>query len=339
MRTEDDLRDALVTLERHAPDADAVLRAVHDAAKRRQPRLTHAPWSPRPSWFPRRPRLVLGAAVAAAAAAGLVIALLPGTAPSGTGSMWPHGAVTARLPSAASVGKAMLAAFNAARGDIVYATEAARDRGVVVERDQDWFWPAQPVPGQRARMRSMSTARASRTAKTLRLIEDMGFIYTTPSWPQSTMHGQMTFVCYRGTSGCGVMNTEIPAGTWFRVSGKLPAMSTDIGPGGMFNPATLARAIATEQWRVLRRTQLDGQQAIELRETRSGPFEPKPNVPVLLWVGAHTHLPLRWIAGGTSEKTAVAYQDYAYLPPTAANLALLRVPIPPGYPRFSPTKG
>jgi hypothetical protein len=34
-----------------------------------------------------------------------------------------------------------------------------------------------------------------------------------------------------------------------------------------------------------------------------------------------------------------AQQDYAYLPPTPANLARLRVPIPRSYPRSNPFHG
>ena len=60
-------------------------------------------------------------------------------------------------------------------------------------------------------------------------------------------------------------------------------------------------------------------------------------MPGLLWVNARTHLPIRWITGaGTA---SVTQQDYAYLPPTPANLALLRVPIPRDYPRSNPFRG
>jgi hypothetical protein len=87
------------------------------------------------------------------------------------------------------------------------------------------------------------------------------------------------------------------------------------------------------------RTRLDGQPAIELRETHTSallPRNPQP-VPGLLWVNERTHLPIRWITGaGTS---SVTQQDYAYLPPTPANLALLRVPIPRDYSRSNPFSG
>jgi hypothetical protein len=97
---------------------------------------------------------------------------------------------------------------------------------------------------------------------------------------------------------------------------------------------TLVHGIATGAWRVTGRTQLDGQQAIVLSETDRGQdkniLEP---LPVRLWVNAQTYLPIRLVAGADPGGQPVAVQEFRYLPPTPANLALLRVPIPAGYPR------
>ena len=129
VRTEDDLRQALATLESHAPSADTVLARVRGAAgggaapggssriRRWRPSAAHWRW--------RRARLALALA-AAAAAAGLVIALLPGSAPPRTVSVPVQTQLPrlapgqAGLPSAASVGQAMLTAFQGVRGDIEY---------------------------------------------------------------------------------------------------------------------------------------------------------------------------------------------------------------------------
>jgi hypothetical protein len=71
-----------------------------------------------------------------------------------------------------------------------------------------------------------------------------------------------------------------------------------------------------------------GHQAIELTETPAGHYQP---LPTLLWVNAHTYLPLRMLNGaGTRDG---AQMDWYDLRPTPAHLALLRVPILPGYPR------
>jgi len=212
-RTEDDLRAALVTLERRAPRADAVLRAVQDTAGRRRPSLARALRSPRsPRWLPW-PRLVIAIA-AAGTAAGLAIALLPGGGPSGTGQAHPVTASRGGLPSAATVGQAMLTAFSAANDDILYVTQTGINKGVLVDIYQDWSWPAQPVTGQQERYRSAFTERISRTAP-LKLTEDDGFVYTAPPASANMVCGQLTVVCYAGSgqTGCGYGNTETPAGT------------------------------------------------------------------------------------------------------------------------------
>jgi hypothetical protein len=319
MRTEDDIREALVTLEDHAPSAGTVLRAVHDAAGRRRRGLAGPVWSPGRRL---RPRLVMSIG-AVAAAAGLAIVLLLGTASPGTGRAGQQG-----LPSAASVGRAMLTAFDSANGDILYETQTGLYRGVTVDQSKSFAWPLAPVPGQPARMRNIFSQPAVHTAKPLKLTEDWGMSYTAPA-SGAMARGLLTMVCYAGTgqTACGYGNINTPAGTWSR-NGNQSVESTDVGPGGFLSPAALAREIAQGEWRVLRRTWLDGQPAIELAETPKGELRP---LPVLLWVNARTHLPLRWIIQpGTP---GASQQDFAYLPPTPANLALLRVPIPPGYPR------
>ncbi len=70
MRTENELRAALPMLERHAPSADAVLRAVREGRARRAPGLVRRGPVPRrwPEWLPP--------VAAAAAVAGVIIASL-----------------------------------------------------------------------------------------------------------------------------------------------------------------------------------------------------------------------------------------------------------------------
>lgn len=277
-------------------------------------------------------RLAVGAAAAAmAAAAGLVIALPPGTALPGTGGVRPGATSRAGLPSAASVGRGMLIAFSAGNDDILYSTETGFTKGVLMDIYRDWSWPAQPVTGQQERWREAFTGRISTTAP-LKLTENDGFIYTVPLTNASNAYGQLTVVCYAGTgqSGCGYDNTDVPPGTWFLQRG----WSVNPNPGlDDLSPAALAQEIAKGQWRVTRRTRLDGQSAIELTETPAGFYQP---LPTLLWVNARTYLPLRMINGAGGD---VAQNDWYYLKPTAANLALLRVPIPAGYPRSNPAKG
>ena len=300
----------------------------------------------------RSRRIQLTASVAAtcvAVATGLVVATQAGIAPSGAGALAPvtvplpavsplpssAPAPQAGLPRAALVGQAMLTAYNAANGDIVYQREIGIVHGKVVDEYQIWDWPTQPVPGQQARERVVYAQRTPASAKALTLVEDYGVVYTSlrPGTRSETF--QLTNVCYPGKGGCGWGGTQTPNGTWSRARFRSAPITTDLAPGELFNPATFAREIIMGQWRVVRRTWLDGQPAIELSETSKGTDRLLP-LPVLLWVNARTHLPLRYITGvGTA---FVSEEDYGYLPPTTANLALLRVPIPLGYPRSDPVR-
>jgi hypothetical protein len=286
------------------------------------------------------------AVATAAAAAGLTIALLPRGAPSGgahsgggtrpgqaspapaTGGQGPQSAA-AGLPSAAALGRAMLTAFTAT-GDILYTTRTGINRGVTVDIYRDWLWPANPVPGQQARWREAFSQRLSR-AKPLLLTENDGFTFTVPQGNPdgeraSMAHGRLTVVCYAGTAlaGCGLRNAGTPAGTWSEHTGEF--LNPD-GGSGYLSPAGIAGGIAKGQWRVTGRTTIGGQPAIKLTETRTGGYQPLPTV---LWVNARTHLPIQMNNGAAPIWTQF---EWHYLKPTAANMALLRVPASPGYPR------
>jgi hypothetical protein len=277
-------------------------------------------------------RLTCAGAAAACAAAVTVVAIAPwaGSPPS-----------SPRLPSAAALGQAMLTAFDAASGDILYSTQVDTNKGHVVDTYQDWNWPAQPAAGQQAGWRELYAHTILGSGKPLFPVEDYTVSYVSPA-AAATVPAQIatkvpaliSMVCYTGTGGCGMGATEVPAGTWAEFGHQFTAfdVASGVGAGGLFSPATLAQEIAKGQWRVLRRTRLDGQQVIVLSETPKGPIAP---LPFLLWVNARTHLPLKYASGSGG---ATSSGIFAYLRPTPANLALLRVPIPRGYPRSDPVK-
>ncbi len=330
VRTEDDLRQALATLERHAPDVEDVLSAVRRASGPAGSGRFSCRRPPVVNQWGARPRLAL-LLTAMAAAAGLLITLLPGSgSPGSSGSPGPAG-----LPTAGFLGRAMLTAFNAARDDIEYSTEVGITKGVTVDVYRDWSWPAQPVPGQLQYDRTLFLERTPKSPA-VNLAEDSKVSFITPRPGVTTVQGQITMVCYTGPGqkGCGSGQTNTPAGAWSRISGRVPA-GTDISAGGMLSPASLARRIAAGQWRIVRRTRLEGQPAIELSETSHGRDVIEP-LPTLLWVNARTHLPIRMVNGVGS--TSVTRDEWAYLPSTAANLKLLDVHIPPGYPRYFPKR-
>ena len=323
----------------HAP-ADLAERARAGGRRRASRRRMH--------------RMASVAAACAAAVAGLLIVSLTGTAPSGGGvapftisapavsplpSFGRSPGSRAGLPPAASVGKAMLTAFNAATGDIVYQRQLGIVHGAVVDEYQTWDWPAQPVPGQQAVERSVYAQRVPYPAGALTLASDWAVSYAAARPGARSQTFQLTMLCYPGTGGCSWGGMQTPNGTWSSARFRSAAIGTELGPGGDFSPAAIAREIITGQWRIVGRTRLDGQPAIELRETRTGSLLPRNPAPVpgLLWVSARTHLPMRWITGAGS--SSVTQQDYVYLPPTPANLARLRVPIPRDYPRSNPFRG
>ena len=167
----------------------------------------------------------------------------------------------------------------------------------------------------------------------LKLTEDDGFIYRTPPFSWGSAYGQLTVVCYAGAwqDGCGYGRTITPAGTWSLHRGWF----ANINPGlDDLRPAVLAAEIAHGRWRVVGRTHVEGQPALELTQTPAGHYMP---LPTWLWVNARTGLPLRMIQGaGTA---GWAQSDWHFLRPTPANLAPLRVPIPARYQRSGTSQG
>jgi hypothetical protein len=319
MRSEDDLRAVLTDRERYAPDADAVLRVVREGTgRRRGPGSLRipAPWGLR---SPRWPWLA-GAAVAAALA-GLVIALVlvPGhpSVPPVTQS---------GLPSAASMGRAMLTAAYGVNGDILYTKQTGFTHGVVVDTYQNWSWPAQPVTGQVERTLQVFSERDPASAP-LRLTETDGLSYIVPPGDPDYVKAHLTVVCYPtlgSKEGCGYGTTNTPAGTYSTWDRQF--MNPNPGLNDLL-PGALAKEISHGLWRVTGRGQYEGQPAIELTQTPKGMYRP---LPVVLWVNARTHLPLRMLWGpGTPPATVVSW---SFLRPTKASLALLNARIPAGYP-------
>jgi hypothetical protein len=351
-RTEADLRAALAELGRRAPSTDDVLSALRESGSRRQRGSPRRPGQPRtagPSRVLTRrlgwPQLAVGAA-AAVTAATVALALTLGGSPSRTGGpdvfpALPNPPASAgglpvvvspgHHPSAGSLARAMLTAFNAAPDDLVYVTRTYFGAtGHVVQTDRSWSWPAVPSPGQVQYNRdafSTTPRGASAATAPVKLTEDDGYTTVTP---HPSRYGQreparLIVVCYAGTgqTGCGWGRFNTPAGTWSQHTAVMPYLDYTPYPRG----ADLARQIARGQWRIAGHTRLRGQRAIKLAQTRSGIFIGHP---VFLWVSTATYLPLRmiWVTGNTTEAV-----NWYYLPPSKANLAHLRVPIPPGYPR------
>jgi hypothetical protein len=284
-------------------------------------------------------------AAAAVTAAAVTLALTLGGSPSHTGGpdvfpALPNPPASAgglpvvvspgHHPSATSLARAMLTAFNAVGDDLAYETVAGLRAGQLIQADRTWSWPAVPSPGQLQYVRDTFSAiprGASQATASVKLTDDTGYTTVTPHPSQYGQNepARLITVCYAGTgqTGCGWGRFNTPAGTWSKHTAVMPYIDNTPSPRG----ADLARQIARGQWRIVGHTRLRGQRAIKLAQTRSGIFVGHP---VFLWVSTATYLPLRmiWVTGKFTE-----VDNWYYLPPSKANLAHLRVPIPPGYPR------
>jgi hypothetical protein len=108
--------------------------------------------------------------------------------------------------------------------------------------------------------------------------------------------------------------------------------------GFTLDPAGIRAELANGQFRVIGRTVLNGQQAIELKFSVPPNSAAPPHVTAeRMWVNATTYLPMRDYTRWSNGQQSVF--DYVFLPPTPANLAKLRPVIPAGYTRAGCTQG
>ena len=303
MRTEDDLRSAYRALERHAPDADMVLRAVYDRPERAFRPLRA------PRWRIRRVNLALVAVAAAITAVALVLVTAEG--PTGRGGPVSPASLRARL----------LAAISVAGGDVLYAGRSPDAGGM-------WIWPGCPHPGQQVRVRVLGLGANGIPGK------DAEYIFTMPGrhgaaggsgnpidWGLMTVTGTLIVVDHLRRTW----------GEWER---------QNITLGLPVNEAGIRSEIAHGQLRVIRHATLRGRRAIELAITlrHSEPANPlRVTTAELwvttaeLWVDATTYLPMRQLLRFSDGKQSLT--NYAFLSPTPAHLAKLRPDIPAGYKR------
>ena len=321
MRTEDDLRQALATLERHAPSADTVLARV---------RRTHAGGRPGPAgsagsagggrrrrtgWW-RRPRLALSLAAARGcrtgdhSAAGLHVAAdrqrarSDGVAPS---RARPGGAALGGLRGPGHADRVS----GGPRRHRVHRANRRRHHGRRHEREPAGSWPAQPDPGQQQVERTVWAERTHRVAG-LAVVEDSAVGYTTPAAGVQAVRGQVTMVCYAGTGQPAAHGTEAdparngpghPEGEGVHERHPAPAV---------LSPADLARGIAKGTGSA-RRTRLEGQPANDERTPGPGPLRPAaypavgecPHAPAEGWSATEVRR-VRGLAGGHSRTSKVA---------------------------------
>jgi hypothetical protein len=313
VRTEDDLRAALTSLERHTPAAERVL-----------PR-TARPGEQRPAGRGSRSPRAIGWAsgiATAAALAGVVTAL---TLPATTNPAIPNGPATSpgHATAPATLRAKLLAAFSATSAEIVY--ERSTFQGGTTVTEKHWYYPWQASTGQQVRSRQL--IRSSDGTP----YQDVEDIYTMPAsgtipagLPPATLRKLKTHVLVGVVAARGeIIDVEYGNRTW---SDQKDHLLLDADPA---SPQVVLYDIKHENWTVIGHTKLDGHDAIELSWADAGATSH-------LWVDASTYLPLREVAnvpvGGPGKMiTTTDETDYELLPATPANLALLAAPIPAGF--------
>ncbi len=320
MPTEEELRAAFRDLERHTPDPADVLRAVHDDPRR--------PARPGHRRRALRAGLVLGAAGAVAAV--VVIAVVahgpaakpaPNAAPNAAPKAAPN-AASRTAPNAASKAAPalrthLLAAIGTARSDVLYADGGAAPGGGT------WQSPAYPQPGQEVHFRILGLGSAGAVIK----------------------DGEYSFRMPPGDDAASSYIANLDQGG-LQLSGTLMAVNESRHVWGVWHghfvlgfvlDATGIRAeIANGQFKVVGRTELHGQRAVELEINVPPSDEAPPHVTAArLWVNATTYLPMRQYVLMSNGQQNVT--DYTFLPPAPGNLAKLRPVIPAGYTHVSGT--
>jgi hypothetical protein len=297
MLTEDDLRVAFRDMERHAPDAADVLRAVY-----------HHPRRPARSWrLPQRHVLRASLAVGAAGAVAAVAVIAAAA----------HGPATKATPVAApALRTRLLAAIDTASGDILYA------RGGPAPGGGTWQSPAYPQPGQEVHLRILGLGSDGTVFK------DGEYSFTMPSGNEAAN----SYTSDLDQGGLQLSGTFMAVNHFRHV---WSVWRGHFVLGFTLDAAGIRAEIANGQFKVVGSTELLGRRAVELEINVPPDNEAPPHVTAArLWVDATTYLPMRQYLRMSNGEQNVA--DYTFLPPTAENLANLRPEVPPGYTQVSP---
>lgn len=308
MRTEDDLRTALSSLEQHAPAAARVLLGLS---------------TPRSRSGLRSPKAI-GWAAGIATAAALAGALTAVTVTGGTPSTMQNGGVAPSIPvTRATLQAKLLAAFAATGNEILHMHGTFQTTGVP-DTDPNpltedmWTYPGQPSAGQQVRIRVMTVQPGFGRI-------DMGRSYLEPPLKDGQpagagqTKGEQTYVDYQ-------------VRTWSDVKDATVMVDAPHGP------ALIKSFLKSKKW-TARNSTLNGRPAIELT-LKSVVLQGKTVVNSstdYLWVDPKTYLPLHEVETfGPPGQSTHAVEDYQYLPATPANLAELTPPIPAGFKKVTP---
>jgi hypothetical protein len=245
-------------------------------------------------------------AAALAGTAGAVVALsdtaTPAPRPQPTAA---HAGTATATPG--ELKDAILTAFDGVGGDVSYAKTTEIYSGKMSQWNnvtQGWTYPLQPQAGQKAYVR-YSSVNSNPNQKS-----DSELIWTEPSGSKQSL-GVKT----------KVIDVVYGNRTW---SVTTASVSVQTGTGSL---QALRTSIVNGDLKVVRKTELDGQPVLELT-TRSK--DASKGSTETWWVNPATYLPVRTL---TSDSEVTIQIDYGFLPPTPANIAEVKVPIPAGFTR------
>jgi hypothetical protein len=251
--------------------------------------------------------IAIGISVAAlAGTAGTVVALSatgrPALRPQPTAA---HAGTAMATPG--EIRNAILTAFNGVGGDVFYAKITETYSGKLSKWNgvsQSWAYPLQPQPGQKAYVRYLVVPSSPGQKG------DSELIFTEPSASKQGIPTKTR-----------VIDVEYGNRTWSVTTAPV-AVQTETG-----DLRALRESIVDGELKVVRKTVIDGQTVLELT-TRSKDSSTE-NVETW-WVNPTTWLPVRTLAINSAVSIQV---DYGFLAPTPANIAKLKVTIPPGFTR------
>ena len=223
------------------------------------------------------------------------------------------------LAAAHSLRARLLAAIDAARGDILSAQGGPSGPGQHGGSEQTLTYPWYPRPGQQVRIHTLGWGADGKLFMDDESIFMMPAGYGTPAMNPVDGDADLTVT--------GTLIVVYPAthawGEWHHLS-QILGLSAD--------PAGIRHQLANGQFTIIRQGVVDGHKAIELGMT--GLSSSKTGLHATadhLWVDAASYLPLRQVLQFSTGRQYMA--DYTFLPPTPANLAKLRPVIPAGYHR------
>lgn len=247
----------------------------------------------------------LAAALAVTAAAVLAVTALLPAHQAGSG-----------LVTAPELRARLLAAIGTASGDILYTPTP----GGPLMGGQ---YPAFPQPGQQVHVRVGPAVGSDG-----KVYKDGDYSFKMPS--ETALHDYVNHYTADLDQGGLQLSGTVTAVDHFSHTWR-ECHSTFI-LGFTLDAAGIRAEIANGQFTVVGRTELHGQQAIELKINVPPSNEAPPHVTAeRMWVNATTYLPMREHVRWSDGQQSVF--DYVFLPPTPQNLAKLRLVIPAGYTR------